>query len=452
LDSHELERQCLRPATCSRDPEISSNKKTFYIYKDRNGSREQVAGRSVYNTRHRTSNTGRRFLISFFFLCKIILFIGPLCYPAYGAPRFLTLSDIHYGSKNSSNDGQDTGPEFFKIMLNKFKELSQTVDFILFLGDIPTHSLFNGHKAEYEKMVFHELYQNDEEAKPLFYIFGNNDSLKGNYQAFEFNGISPLNYATDWNGACAHCTGLIIDKSHMNRYGYYSSYVIPNNKDIILIALNTTPWAKIPGLKSVFFPKYDHQEQQALAQLDWLEQQLKEHHAKQLLIAMHIPPGSSFLGVSFWYKEYTQRFINILSKYAQQYGQISLLSGHTHMEEFRKIKLNNGTHVYIYSTPGISRIHHNYPAMKVFILDNNLHIKDFITYYTNTNYQWNDQQYRALSLPDPILPECQDKTLAQCLDKLTVDQLCDYLYRGKFYGVKSPNVPDSFCKITYSVN
>lgn len=385
-------------------------------------------------------------------LGKIILLTFILFPFAYATPQFLSLSDIHYGSENTSNDGQDTGPEFFKITLDKIKTLSKNVDFILFLGDIPAHSLFGDHKDEYEKTVFHGLYQSDTTAKPLFYITGNNDSLQGNYQAFEYNNISPLTYATDWDGACAHCTGLMIDSSQMRHYGYYSSYVIPHNKDIILIALNATQWTKIPGLKRVFFFKYDHQEKDALAQLSWLEQQLKTHHAKQLLIAMHEPPGLSYLGESIWYEAYTQQFIKILDKYASQYGQISLITSHTHMDEFKKIHLSHGTDIYAYSVPSISRNHHNYPGMKVFDMSNDLKIKDFTTYYTSVNHQWNNQQYHALSAPDAIFPNCQEKTLAQCLDGLNVDQVCTDLDLGLFYGVKNPDVQDVSCRKTYLVN
>jgi hypothetical protein len=381
----------------------------------------------------------------------IVLLLCLLIHPGHTAPQFLTISDIHYASDNTSQDGHDTGPELFQITLNKFKELSQNMDFILFLGDLPTHGLFNEQKSEQEKIVFHNLYHYNTAKKPLFYIPGNNDSLQGNYQAFEFKGVSPLTYATDWSGACAYCAGLMLDDSQMAHYGYYSSYLIPNNKDIILIALNATQWTQIPWLKQIFFPKYEHQEEHALAQFAWLEHQLKKHHAKQLLIAVHEPPGNSFLGEPIWYKQYKEQFIKLLSQYAHRYGQISILTGHTHMQELRKIKIK-GTNIYAYSTPSISRNQHNYPGMNVFILDNQYRIKDFITYYTTSAHKWSNQHYSALSPPDPMFPNCQDKTVAQCLDKLSVSQFCEALERGHFYGVKNPKVKPTSCKIGYPIN
>ena len=384
--------------------------------------------------------------VNFFY--KIILATFLILNLTHAEPQFLTISDIHYGSAPISKDGQDTGPEFFKISMDKFRQLSTKADFILFLGDIPVHSLFIKIKKEqFEQIVFHALFQNDIQAKPMFYIAGNNDSLNGNYQPFESNGLSPLNFANDWNGACVHCKGLIINDSHMRHGGYYSSYVMPKNKEIILIALNATQWAKTP-----FFSHYPSQEKDALEQLAWLETQLKTHQAKQLLIAMHEPPGKSFRNEPILYKEYEQKFIDLLAKYSPQYGQISLLTSHTHMEEFRKIKLANENNIYAFSTPGISRNHHNYPGMKLFSFNKKLQLQNFTTYYTSELHQWNDQKYNALSGTDPIFPNCQNKTLAQCLNALSTNEVCNDLDRGLFYGVKNPRVLDISCRNTYNIN
>ncbi|PWY55254.1 metallophosphatase [Legionella qingyii] len=380
-------------------------------------------------------------------LVQIILLFFCFFHSVYAAPTFLTLSDIHYGSNNLSRDGEDTGTEFLKITMREYAKLSNKVDFILCLGDLPTHSLFNTtKKGEFEKTVFDELYKNDKKLKPIFYIAGNNDSLLGNYQPFESNGVSPLNFATDWDGACAHCKGLIIDDSHMYQDGYYSSYVIPGNKNIILIALNATQWTKTPILS-----QYPNQEHDALIQLSWLNQQLKNHHAKQLLIAMHEPPGNSYRGEPIWHKPYMQEFIKILNNNKKSYGEITLITSHTHMDELRKIHLKGGSNIYAYSTPSISRIHHNYPSMKIFSMSNNLKIKNFTTYYTSDLISWKNEQYQALNSPGAIFPHCH-QTLSQCLNKLNTEQVCNYLDNGLFYGVKSPKVPNHECNKIYKVS
>ncbi|KTD63637.1 sphingomyelin phosphodiesterase [Legionella santicrucis] len=380
-------------------------------------------------------------------LFKLIFLISWFIHPAYANLNFLTISDIHYGENNVSRDGGDTGPEFLNITMKKFKKLSNQVNFILCLGDLPTHSLFNAAtKGVYEKKVFDELYINDVSLKPIFYITGNNDSIGGNYQPFSSNGASPLNFATDWHGACAHCKKLIINDDHMYRDGYYSSYVIPGNKKIILIALNANQWAETPLLSP-----YPHQKKDALEQLFWLEQQLKEHHAEQLLIAMHEPPGDSYIGKPVWHKQYLKKFINILNKNQQSYGEITLLTAHSHMDEFRKIHLDNGNNIYTFSTPGISRNHHNYPGMKIFTLNKKMKVENFTTYYTSHLDKWENQQYQALNNSNAIFPHCRNKTLSQCLNELNTQQICGYVDQGLFYGVKSPIVPND-CNKVYKVN
>lgn len=374
-----------------------------------------------------------------------------LCFSsvAFSAPKALIISDIHYGVNNASADGQDTGSEFLDIALNKFTELSKKADFILNLGDIPTHLLFPSPvKDEYEQKVFRELLLADQDAKPMFYITGNNDSLIGNYQPFEFEGKSPLSNAPDWDGACVHCDGLIINKTHMLDGGYYSTYVMPNNKDIILIALNTVQMAKGPSM----LPKYPNQERDAMMQLYWLEYQLKTNRAKQLLIAMHIPPGLAFNGKHFWQEMYLRHFLALLNKYHHSYEQITLLVSHTHMEEFRKIRLDDGTAIYAISAPGVSRAHHNNPAMKLLELNDEYKVKDFTTYYSSYDHAWTDELYHALGRNDSIFPTCQKQHLAECLNAFSPDQVCSQLEKNLFYSVKSPRVAYQGCVNTYQVN
>lgn len=380
-----------------------------------------------------------------YLLCFLLL-ICSFVSISHAKPHFLAISDIHYGRNNQSQDGEDTGSQFLNLALKKMNRLGHEVDFILNLGDLPAHLLwFTSRKAEYERKVFHDLYEADP-GKPMFYITGNNDSLAGNYQAFESKGISPLNLAPNWTGACLYCKDLLIDSSNMRHGGYYSSYVMPKNKDIILIALNTMPWANRPFAVA----KYPNQRHDALNELAWLDQQLKKHHAKQLLIAMHIPPGNSYRAKPLWQEDYLHDFISILARHYHAYGQISLLSGHTHMDEIRKIHLPGKGFIYVYSIPGISRIHHNNPGMKVVTLSHNMRIENYTTYYTPHVAQWNNEYYQALGTKKAIFPYCRTD-LASCLDALSNQQVCHALEKGRFYAVMSSRVPSSICKTTYPV-
>lgn len=375
---------------------------------------------------------------------KIVLFLLVFVASASAGSSFLTLSDIHYGSNNSLADGQDTGDALLAMTMSRLKVLSRNVDFIIYLGDLPTHMLISTpKKEEYEETVFSSLYKADSSLKPLFYVTGNNDSLSGNYQPFEVDGKSPLNFAKDWTGACVHCEGLIIDAENMQHGGYYSSYVIPGNKEVILIALNSNQWAKT----SFFIYPYLNQEKDAQAQLQWFEKQLKQHKAKQLLIAMHIPPGKKYKGGEYWSKTYLNEFIKLLEQHKNSLGQISLLSSHTHMEEFKRIPFNDKTSIYVYSTPSISLLHHNNPAIKVFQFDKNWRIKDFITYYTSNLSAWGNEQYHALGNSEAIFPNCKSISLSQCLDKYSEKFICERLEQGSFYGVKSLRIHSQLCAI-----
>ncbi|MCX7117250.1 MAG: metallophosphoesterase [Legionellales bacterium] len=362
--------------------------------------------------------------------------------------RFLVISDIHYGSHNTPGDGHDTDTVLLNSAMGEFTNLLEKSEFMITLGDFPTHKLgLSPTKAAYIKTVFHRLYQANHHAKPMFYITGNNDSLLGDYQPFSWRAISPLTYATDWQGACAYCEGLLIDGTHLKDKGYYSTYVLPKNKDILLIAQNSVQFTKSPH----FMSDYPNQKQDAAEQLDWFKTQLNQHHAKQLLIAMHVPPGDNYKGKPFWHEAYLKQWMDIVDKASSRYGQITILTSHTHMDEIRKIHIKSGETLYAYATPSISRIHHNNPSMKQFLLDKNLKLKDYTTFYTTLDSPWGKTQYAAIAPPNSIFPECHDKILNTCLDALSDEAVCKRLKDGLFYGSKSPRVDASVCHLTYVV-
>lgn len=366
------------------------------------------------------------------------------------AVSFLAISDIHYGSKNLSNPGHDTGPELLKSALDKSRSLLPMVDFILVLGDLPTHAHgYLPEKGAYEAAVFSGLLKADYLKKPMFYLPGNNDSLKGNYQPFVFKGKSPLNYAKNWSGACVFCKGLVIDGSHMRSGGYYSSYVMPGNKSVMLIALNTIPWTRVPFV----LPDYPDQDKDALEEFKWLERQLKSHKAQQLIIAMHVPPGASYLGLNLWHSSYVKTFSDLLDTYKGRYGEISLITSHTHRDEIRKLKINKSQSIYGFSVPSVSRNYFNNPGIKVFQLDAKNRIANFTTYYTTTNKAWGNLSYQAKGSKQAIFPSCANTSLAQCLDGMDVDAVCQNINREGFYTVKNATLAktDKSCSTVYNV-
>ncbi|MGQ3888633.1 metallophosphoesterase family protein [Legionella sp. CNM-1927-20] len=367
------------------------------------------------------------------------------------AVHFLALSDIHYGANNATGNGHDTGDVLWSSALEKFKVLQQKVDFILLLGDLPTHPfpfLGNDRKAQYEAKIFHDLFIADNTHKPIFYVPGNNDSLEGNYQPFAKQGKSPLSYAYDWQGACAYCDGLIIDKTAMESGGYYATYVIPNNQDIILIVLNATQFAKLP----FWIPPYLNQDADAKQQLKWLAAQLKNHQAKQLLIAMHEEPGMDYRNKKVWQDESLAQFIALLNKYHKNYQQISLLTSHSHYDELRKITLNEDRNIYAYSTPSISRRHYNNPAMKIFHLNDDLTIQDFTTYFTTDESRWANDHYYAINSPNHIFGACKGLSLTTCLDSLSTEQVCELMEGKAIYSTKNKDRKGFNCLKSYKIN
>lgn len=378
----------------------------------------------------------------------LLIFVLLASFSGQAAIRFLTISDIHYGARNTDGDGHDTSPSLLKLAMKKYAQLSRQADFIITLGDLPTHLLGQvPAKADYEQDVFHALYEADKAKRPLFYVPGNNDALKGNYQPFNAAGKTPLDLAADWDGACAYCDGLLLNDSGMSRDGYYASYVTPGDKSIILIALNSTLFSRTP----FFLPSYPHQQEAAKRQLRWLKKQLSTYKARQLLIAMHVPPGNNLRGEPMWHDIYQQEFIRLLDAAQSHYGQITLLTSHTHMDEIRQIRLSKSM-VYAYSTPSISRDHHNYSGMKLFKLDEQAILADFTTFYTRSFTTWKNDRYAALRGPDAIFPQCASSTLASCLNSLSPVAVCHRLDGGHYYGVKSENVASNVCPRFYQVN
>jgi len=384
-------------------------------------------------------------------ILSVIAFVPLMSSCVFSSTQFLAISDIHFAENNNSAMGNDVGKELLNSAMAKMRELSSDVDFILVMGDLPAHSLGRQpQKGRYEETVFEGLYQANDQKKPMFYLPGNNDSLKGNYQPFQFNGLSPLKYAKNWDGSCLNCKELLIDSSHMEQGGYYSSYVTRGNKDIILIALNTVQWTRVPFILA----GYPEQERDAEEQMQWLEQQLKSHQAKQLLLVMHVPPGASYLGVNFWHRTYMKRFVELLQEHQKSYGEVSLITSHTHRDEFRKISLKNKSDIYAYSVPSISRVYLNNPGIKVFELGSEFKLINFTTYYTLNNLHWGSLHYKAAGNSTAILPECKKSSLAACLNRLSKHQVCNHLNHGMFYGVKSLVVSrqDKSCGVVYNVS
>jgi len=337
----------------------------------------------------------------------------------------------------------DSGPDLFEAALEKYAELATSSQFILVLGDLPTHGANNVVlKSGYEQIVFQGLAHPNGKAveKPIFYIPGNNDSLAGNYQPFSSALGSPLDNAVGWSGSCIHCEGQIIDDSMMKKRGYYAAYPLADNKDLALIALNTVQF-DANGL-------YPNSED-AIEQLEWLDNLLIGLKAKQLIIAMHEPPGLQYLGQSMWVEKYTKQFLDLIAKHQVQFGEINLITSHTHTDELRRFKLKNNNYLYAYSAPSIGTNHYNNPGLKSFLLNEQLQLVDYTTHYSQfeqwSRKQWGNANYSAINGSEVIFDCKTTSSLASCLNSVSNEAICQAYEKGNYLSLKSPGLNSHYC-------
>jgi predicted MPP superfamily phosphohydrolase len=326
-------------------------------------------------------------------------------------------------------------------------------NFILILGDLVGHVRTNTQEViETEALVFNEL-KNNFPKIPIFYVFGNNDSLLTDYGPFKTNNTSeiyksPYEIAQSkggWkNGFLSNGVLCQANKTnfpcilHMEKeQGYYAAYLAPKLR---LIALN-----------SVIFSANRKQvsKRDALEQLQWLQAELKAAQSSQesVLLAMHIPPGRNVYDDSlFWLPKEQSIFLNTLTRY--QPNILGLLVGHTHAEELKVIQ--NSSHSIltgVYFTAALSTSHGNSPSVKTFYFCKNKRspwqLTNFETFHF---YTGDDSQLLFNKLYDYKSYYCDsDKnatSLSKCLKNVSAEKMKKNFTAGNenFLGnLKFPN-------------
>lgn len=339
-------------------------------------------------------------LITFRFVLTIIL-LFPLLANADVNNNFLVISDIHLDiasthtmeispTKSSGENDLDLGT--FKKLITELHENVASgritkPNFIIILGDLVGHMRSSiDNVIASESVIFNELKINFPDT-PIFYTFGNNDSLAMNYGQFkneEEQGShkSPYDIATltaTWQGGFLS-TGVLCEQSKQTfpciitediNNGYYSAYLKPKLR---MVTLNSV----------LFSPRRKTSQEDARQELQWLEAQLKTaaEHQENVLITMHIPPGNNVYDhEGFWLPDNQAVFLNHIKTY--QKTIIGLLAGHTHTEEIKIIKdaaQNNIAGVFL--NAGLSTSHGNEPSVKTF-------------YFANQNSQWRLANYET---------------------------------------------------------
>jgi len=337
---------------------------------------------------------------------------------------FLAITDIHLNNANTSpvTYGQDSGIELWNNVKNKMADIINERDpkFVVLLGDLPNHNdLFNLQTNIAAVLTgISGLNAISKKNIPVFYAFGNNDSLENNYGPYVFEGqnlfaldaehSSPatkgwptLNANPDCSVsptfACTYTITSpmpathIADMAHVMSDGYYSAYPLGSKIPLRLISLNTVIFSRNSLITG------SAQLDAVQTEMDWLENQLASAKANNefVYIIMHIPVGmDAFYNLDdhdMWNStlilnnglRFRDAFLATMEKYKTNIRAV--LSGHTHENELRALyssKTLKEISVLDLGVPGVTPSHFNNPAMQVYLFDNTFQLNEIKTYYT----------------------------------------------------------------------
>lgn len=228
---------------------------------------------------------------------------------------------------------------------------------------------------------------------PVIYVPGNIDTYLGGMgpdTAFLTNNSQSV-YSQFLNGAFDQPTFL----NTFTQDGYYS--VAPVGAKLLVIGLNSNSF--IIGQTNY---------NAANTELTWLDSQLASAQAagQKVWILMHVPPGAYTRYIAqvaavpsdvdaadaamMWNPTVQSTFMSKLQKYP---GVVTLmLSGHTHMDEFRILPTGD----VLEQLPGISPCFGNNPAFKVLTVTQNT--------FTPVDYQSFDYDLAVLPPPSQFTP------------------------------------------------
>lgn len=367
--------------------------------------------------------------------------------------NFLVISDIHLdtSSKHIMEICPSKNTEKNDLDQSTFEKLISTISdhikngtiakprFIILLGDVVGHIRVHSKSAiESESVVFNTLKKRFPDI-PIFYTFGNNDSLKVNYgpfrdQAQSTSLKSPYDVAKikgSWNNGFLSTGTMCVNKkgdfpcilTEDNINGFYSAYLKPKFR---LISLNTI----------LFSPKRTYlTKQDAMTQLQWLSHQLKsaEEQRESVLIAMHIPPGNNVYDhSSFWLQEEQTVFLKLIKRY--QNNITGILSSHTHAEELKIIKDELNKNIAgVYFTAALSTSHGNAPSLKTFYFSKNDNGQWLLSNYETFHFVMNHSNIIFSKLYDYTHYYCDhldNNNMLNCLGNITPEKMKKYFSAG----------------------
>lgn len=396
-----------------------------------------------------------------FFIFLLWFFLSSAAF-ATAENSFLVISDIHLDSATthkmdiSPHQGSvtnDLDQATFTLLLAEIAENIKTgvvapPKFIILLGDIVGHSRLTADSAlRSEKNVFSALKENFP-TTPIFYIFGNNDSLKRNYGPFQDSTNlnlekSPYDVAMQQSGwadgflstgiQCEdkeNATPCLITTNTTD--GYYAAYLATKLR---IIALNSV----------LFSPKRTGVSAEAsLQQLHWLAEQLKtaQNNQESVLITMHVPPGKNvYDGGEFWLPQEQAIFLTLIKTH--QANIIGLLASHTHLEELKTIQdVTQQNIAGVYLVAAFSTAHGNEPSVKTFYFAKN-NAQWFLSNYETFHFSANNLNLVFSKLYDYKSYYCaaEQTALLGCLENVTAQKMQKYFSAGNPNYVGLMHVP-----------
>jgi len=345
---------------------------------------------------------------------------------------FIAISDMHVGIGNKSNIvyGQDTGFNLWQASLDELSSLidSQAPKFILLAGDLPQHAdrsklqtniaAVLGNISGLPAIVNNNI--------PVFYAFGNNDSLVSNYGPY-YDGKHNLFYldpdhespavkgwptlnanpdcAVSPHFACTYTSTSPMPPEHASDManvatgdGYYSAYPLGSEVPLRLISLNSVLFTR-----HIFYGCDPVKQQDSVqAEMQWLSEQLAQANAnnESVYILMHIPVGKDAFynhGGDMWNNTlfidnipnagdhllFRDAFLALTTFYKSTIRAI--ISAHTHENELRALYPDQHLmqmDILDVGLPGITPNHFTNPGMQVYLYDRSFKLTEAKTFYT----------------------------------------------------------------------
>jgi sphingomyelin phosphodiesterase acid-like 3 len=352
---------------------------------------------------------------------------GWLVLPAFAnhdSPEFLVISDIHFdpfadphlfdalhkspaaawysifeaGAKTSfSQAGSDSNFALLRSSLDDARKRMPDPDFVLYGGDFLAHGWQDKYDAlapvphaedpvayrSFTSKVLHflaEMFRERFPDVPIFATLGNEDAYCGDYQ-LEPGGAFLEQFANVW-GPLIGDRGYHKWKEKILARGGYYSVRLPWFRASRLVVLNT-----------VFFSnRYQNScgrsdQTPALDQLRWLARTLQTAalRGEEVWLLMHVPPGidgyaternieKGATPASFWQRELTSQFVQLASQHRRRL-RISF-SAHTHMDDYRMIRLEAQPLLLNKIVPGVSPVFGNDPGYQVYEFSDSQRLKN----------------------------------------------------------------------------